>query len=190
MQQSNNIVDTVAKAVKYVKSPAFGGNMDFYPVAGQCQGGPLDLSTFETDADYSVDFNGRSKVEAKGAVVYRGAYAGETSNPGWELRAGVKPPALPSPKRAATVVWLSPTSGEAGSKVQIALSGADFTQQAAVGVSGSGVEVSNVTVESASRITAILRIAGGAAPTVRSLTVSAPSGISNPTSFRIRARRP
>src|SRR5579871_623763 len=76
--QSNNTVDSIARASKYVKSPSFDlGSMDFYPLAGQCQGGPIDLSDFQTNTDYSVDFNGTSKVEGKGAVVYRGVYAGE-----------------------------------------------------------------------------------------------------------------
>jgi len=190
MQQSNNVVDSVAKAPEYVKSPAFAGAMDFYPLAGQCQGGPLDLSNFDTDTDYSVDFNGTSKVEGKGATVYRGAYAGEGSNPGWGLRVGVKAPAPPAPKREATLVWLSPASGQAGSTVQLSLSGADFAPKATVAVSGTGVEISNVKVESTSRITATLRIAVGTASGVRGVTVSTPSGMSNAANFRINARKP
>jgi aryl-alcohol dehydrogenase-like predicted oxidoreductase len=123
IQQSDNVVAPVARAPAYVKSPAFAGAMDFYPLGGQCQGGPLDLSSFDTDTDFSLDFNGASKVAAKGAPVYRGAYAGEGSNPGWTLAAGMKAPAPPAPKRGGTVVWLSPASGQAGSTVQIALTG-------------------------------------------------------------------
>ena len=130
--------------------------MDFYPLAGQCQGGPLDLSSFDTDTDFSLDFNGTSKVRARFAGL-PGAYAGEGSNPGWTLAADMKAPAPPAPKRGATVVWLSPASGQAGSTVQIALTGTDFTPDATLAVSGSGVEVSNVKVESASRITATLK---------------------------------
>lgn len=190
MQQFNNVVDSVARAPVYVKSPAFSGTMDFYPLAGQCQGGSLDLSDFRTDTDYSVDFNGTSKVAVKGAVVYRGAYAGEGTNPGWELRAGVKAPAPPPPKRVATVVWLSPASGQAGSMVQLSLTGANFTPEATVAVSGPGVEVSNVKVDSATRITATLRIAAGTASGVRGVTVGTPSGNSNAANFRINAHRP
>ena len=190
IQQSDNVVAPVAKAPTYVKSPAFAGPMDFYPLAGQCQGGPLDLSNFDTDTDYSLDFNGASKVRAKGSPVYRGAYAGEGSNPGWTLAAGMKAPAPPAPKRGATVVWLSPASGQAGSTVQIALTGADFTPDATLEVSGSGVVVGDVKVESASRITATLRIAAGTASGVRGITVSTRSGPSNPANFRITARKP
>ncbi len=39
--------------------------MDFYPLAGKCQGGPIDLSDLHTDTDYSIDFNGRLKGQAK-----------------------------------------------------------------------------------------------------------------------------
>ena len=190
IQQSDNVVAPVAKAPEYVRSPAFAGAMDFYPLAGQCQGGPLDLSNFDTDTDFSLDFNGMSKVAAKGAPVYRGAYAGEGSNPGWSLSAGVKAPAPPAPKRGATVVWLSPSSGQAGSTVQIALTGADFAPESTLAVSGAGVEISDVKVESASRITATLKIAAGAAAGVRGITVSTPSGTSNPANFRINARKP
>jgi hypothetical protein len=190
MQQSNNVVDSVAKAPGYVKSPAFAGAMDFYPLAGQCQGGPVDLSSFDTDTDYTLDFNGTSKVESKGATVYRGAYAGEGRNPGWGLRVGAKAPAPPAPKRESTLVWLSPTSGQAGSMVQLSLSGADFAPEATVAVSGSGVEISNVKVESTTRITAIFRIAVGTASGVRGVTVSTPSDMSNAANFRINARKP
>jgi hypothetical protein len=137
-----------------------------------------------------MDFNGTSKVQAKGTVAYRGAYAGEGINPGWLLQAGVKGPSLPSPKRAATVVWLSPPSGPAGSTVQLRLTGADFTPESTLAVDGSGVEVSNVKVESATRITATLKIAAGASAGVRGITVGTPNGNSNAANFRITARRP
>jgi hypothetical protein len=190
IQQSDNVVAPVARAPEYVRSPAFSGAMDFYPLAGQCQGAPLDLSSFDTDTDFTVDFNGISKVASKGAAVYRGAYAGEGSNPGWSLSAGMKAPAPPAPKRGATVVWLTPSAGQAGSTVQIAVTGADFAPESTLAVSGPGVEISEVKVESASRITATLKIAAGAAPGVRGITVRAPTGTSNPANFRINARKP
>ena len=145
MRQSDNIGDSVAKAATYVRAPSFTlDSMDFYPLVGQCQGLPLDLSDFHTDTDYSVDFNHTPKVEAKGAVVYRGALAGEGSNPGGDLRSGVKAPAPPAPMQRATLVWLSPAGGRAGSNVQVTITGANFTTGATLAVSGSGVAVSNV----------------------------------------------
>jgi hypothetical protein len=110
IQKSNNLVDSLSNAPAYVKLPALTGPMDFYPLPGKCQGGPVDLSDFDADADYSVDFNGTPKVSAKGATVYRGAYAGEGSNAGWPLQAGVKVPVPPPPNRPATLVWLAPAS--------------------------------------------------------------------------------
>jgi hypothetical protein len=190
MRQSDNIVDSQENAARYVKSPSFAlGSMDFYPLVGKCQGQPLDLSDFHTDIDYSVDFNYTSKVEAKGAVVYRGALAGEGSNPGWELRAGVKAPIPPAPMRRASVVRLSPASGQAGSSVQVTVTGANFATEATLAVGGPGVKVSNVKVVSSTEITATFTIAPGASTGVRGVTVSMPSGNSNLASFRINPRR-
>jgi hypothetical protein len=70
------------------------------------------------------------------------------------------------------------------------LTGADFTPESTLAVDGSGVEVSNVKVESATRITATLKIAAGASAGVRGITVATPNGNSNAANFRITARRP
>jgi hypothetical protein len=189
IQKSNNLVDSLSNAPAYVKLPALTGPMDFYPLPGKCQGGPVDLSDFDADADYSVDFNGTPKVSAKGATVYRGAYAGEGSNAGWPLQAGVKVPVPPPPNRPATLVWLAPASGQAGSTVNLTLTGASFPPNATVGISGPGVEVSNVKIDGPTRITASLKIAAGATAGVRSVTVTTPSGSSNAANFRINARK-
>ena len=188
MLQSGNIVDSIEKASTYVKSPSFNwDSMDFYPLSGKCQGGPIDLSDVHTDSDYSVDFNGTPKVQAKGAVVYRGAYAGEAVNPGWQLQADVKPFIAPTPM--PTLVWLSLATGRAGSTLQVKLSGANFTTETTLAVSGPGIDINNVKVASATEITATLKIASGAAAGVRAITVSTPSGNSNPVNFRVRPRR-
>jgi len=190
MRQSDNIVDSVAKAPTYVKTPSFDlGSMDFYPLVGQCRGDPLDLSDFHTDLDYSVDFNGTPKVKTKGAVVYRGAYASEGGNPGWELRAGVKP-SIPSKQMPApTLVWISPISALAGSTVDVTLTGADFTTEAALAVSGSGIEVSNVKIVSTTQITATFTIASSTGLGSRGISVNTSSGNSNVANFRINARK-
>jgi hypothetical protein len=84
---SGNLVDVVANAGSYVTAPSLLlGQMDFFPLAGQCQGAALDLSPFVADADYDRDFNATSK----GGLTFRGAYAGEGANPGWHLDADVK----------------------------------------------------------------------------------------------------
>jgi hypothetical protein len=190
MQQSDNVIDSLAKAFMYVRSPSFGlDSMDFYPLAGQCQGAAIHLADFHSDVAYALDFNGTSKVKGKGAVVYRGAYAGEGSNPGWGLRAGIKPPAPPVPFPAATLVWLNPASGTPGTTVQVTLTGANFTPGATLAVSDPGIEVSNMKVASTTEITAAFKIG----PTVKSgasqVTVSTSSGKSNAAVFRTGTRR-
>ena len=85
--QRDNMVDTDANAGLYVVNPSLAlGEMDFYPLAGQCRGAPMDFSMFTGDVDYAYDFNGTDK----GDFTYRGAYAGEGDNPGWQLDAGKK----------------------------------------------------------------------------------------------------
>jgi hypothetical protein len=49
-------------------------------------GSPLDLSPFAGELDFDRDFNGRSKAGHS----FRGAYAGDGSNPGWRLSAQIK----------------------------------------------------------------------------------------------------
>ena len=77
---SDNITDTVANAAQYVNAPSFTlGAMDFYPRAGKATGTALDLSKFDGNSDYSLDFNGMDKGAT---ALFRGAYAGEGVNPG------------------------------------------------------------------------------------------------------------
>ncbi|NMB76989.1 MAG: hypothetical protein GYA21_17905 [Myxococcales bacterium] len=84
---SDNMTDAVANAGSYVVSPSLLlGAMDFYPLSGRCQGSALPLAQFAGDTDYDKDFNGTSK----GGWIFRGAYAGEGENPGWQLAAEVK----------------------------------------------------------------------------------------------------
>jgi hypothetical protein len=85
--QRDNIVDTPANAANHVVQPSYVlGSMDFYPKAGRLKGTALDLSKMTGHVDYNRDFNGT----AKGAFEYRGAYAGEGSNPGWKLTNAIK----------------------------------------------------------------------------------------------------
>ena len=85
--QRDNITDTVANAALYVKAPSTtAGAMDFYPLAGKATGTAIDLSAFDGDTDVGIDFNGRNK----GTFTFRGAYAGEGTNPGWPLNNTIK----------------------------------------------------------------------------------------------------
>lgn len=83
----DNIVDTAAHAGNYLKNPSLTlGAMDFYPLPGKCQGSPLDFSLFSASTEDTYDFNGNSK----GNNTFRGAYAGDGTNPGWALSEGIK----------------------------------------------------------------------------------------------------
>ncbi len=85
--ERDNTSDAVDQAHLYVSNPSLVlGEMDFYPLPGRCQGPALDLSAFADDTDHDRDFNSTSK----GAFTFRGAYAGEGENPGWQIDAGNK----------------------------------------------------------------------------------------------------
>jgi len=98
---SGNIAETVANATLHVKQPNTTlGSMDFYPLPGKCQGAALDLAPFAGHTDHALDFNGNPK----GTATFRGAYAGEGTNPGWQLDDAIKgqvssttPPPAPPP---------------------------------------------------------------------------------------------
>jgi len=107
LHSADNLTAPFANARTYVNSPSFElGAMDFYPRAGKCQGKAIDLRPFQKNADFGRDFNGTSKTQAKGAVVFRGAYAGDGANPGWQLQAAVKPSSGSSPQPLAQG-WLN-----------------------------------------------------------------------------------
>jgi hypothetical protein len=103
VNQSNNLVDTLANAANYVNRPSFQlGQTDFYPIPRKCRGTPIDLTGFSTDVAYNLDFNGMPKDTGCGVIFFslalalrrhrvRGAYAGEGTNPGWQLQLGIKP---------------------------------------------------------------------------------------------------
>jgi parallel beta helix pectate lyase-like protein len=84
---SDNLLFTVAEAPTVVAAPSLVlGQMDFYPLAGQAQGAPLDMAAVAAETDAAIDFNGT----ARGDYHFRGAYAGEGDNPGWQLDADLK----------------------------------------------------------------------------------------------------
>ena len=90
--ESDNMTDTVQNASNYVNAPSFElGVMNLYPLPGKVEGSPLNLAPFSQNVDYTLDFNGVPKDQFSGQRVFRGAYAGEGTNPGWKLQAGIKP---------------------------------------------------------------------------------------------------
>jgi hypothetical protein len=91
-QQLDNLTDSLDNAVNYVNFPTFTlGQMNFYPLPGTVEGTPLPLGEFSSQVDYNMDFNGVPKNQFSGKAVFRGAYAGEGTNPGWKVQAGIKP---------------------------------------------------------------------------------------------------
>ena len=188
INQSANIVDSLANALLYVRSPSFDpDSMDFSPLAGKCQGMPLDLSWFHGDQEYALDFEGRPKTEVKGAVVFRGAYAAEAVDPDWKLERNLKPPRAPSVNPSATLVWIEPRSVPGGASVNVEITGTNFKPGSEVSVNGAGVSVDAVTVVSDTRITARLTIARGVAG-ARSVSVKTVAGNSNSGALQIRSR--
>lgn len=93
--EADNVWDFESNAGLHVARPSVvPEEMDFFPLAGKLQGTPLDLSGFAGQTDRDRDFNG----ESKGTATFRGAYAGEGSNPGWPLQVGIKEEmSLPDP---------------------------------------------------------------------------------------------
>ncbi len=85
--QRDNITDSIDAASSYVANPSTVlGEMDLFPLQGACQGPAMDLAAFSQDADFDRDFNGTQK----GQYTFRGAYAGQGSNPGWSLDDNIK----------------------------------------------------------------------------------------------------
>jgi hypothetical protein len=84
----DNISDLLANAASYLSNPgaAIGSGLDLYPLPGMLSGpaiSPGDLSSYE---DWNRDFNGNPRPGT-----FRGAYAGEGANPGWQLALDLKP---------------------------------------------------------------------------------------------------
>ena len=86
----NNVIGSPSDGSPYFAAPSeLLGQMDFYPSTAcpGCSGTALDLLPFAGETAYNVDFNAGSK----GGFQFRGAYAGQGTNPGWRLQAGLKP---------------------------------------------------------------------------------------------------
>ncbi len=80
---------------------------------------------------------------------------------------------------------LLPSSATVGTSKNVTITGTNFTSDATVGVSGSGVSVSNVNVVSATQITATFTITAGATSGARNVTVATVSGASNAVPFTL-----
>ncbi len=146
-QQRDNVTDSVANAVNHVAQPSTVlGEMDFYPLPGRAQGPALDYpAPLLEHRHYDQDFN----ATGKGAFTFRGAYAGEGGNPGWQLagtrKAGgpgssgdTTPPSIPTDVSASAVgdsaielAWTPSSDTESGvSRYKVYRDGAPVAQPA------------------------------------------------------------
>src|SRR5215468_4254257 len=71
---------------------------------------------------------------------------------------------------------VTPNQGAAGTTVSVAINGSGFVAGSTVSLSGTGVAASNVSLASATQLTATLTIAAGAPLGARDLTVTNPNG--------------
>jgi len=88
---------------------------------------------------------------------------------------------------APTLTALTPNSGTQGSAVNVTLTGTNFVSGASISIVGSGVAASNVTLVSATQITATFTVAAGATPGADNVTVSTTGGTSNAVGFTVNA---
>ena len=82
---------------------------------------------------------------------------------------------------------IAPNSGTQGTTVTVTLNGSNFQPGAKVAIGGSGVSATNVTVVSATQITASLTIGATAATGAHSVTVTTSAGTSAAQSFTVTA---
>ena len=183
---SDNITGTLENAPTYVRSPSFEPSAaDFYPLPGKCQGAPIDLTMFQSDEDYTVDFNGMPNDAGQGrGSLSRLPMQAKWKNAGWQLDIGPKPPYPPRPK-TPRVIWIGSTA-QPGGRTELTLTEANFTDGAAVvTISSGGIRVAEITVNSKTEIAAKLVITAGAASGAREITVTTPMGPSNTFKFRL-----
>src|SRR5262249_55195531 len=89
------------------------------------------------------------------------------------------------------VFAITPNSGGTGTIVNVTLTGTNFVSGATVAISPSpGITVSNITVASATSITATFAIAPNASQGLYNVTVSTPKGISGVMTFNVVFRGP
>ena len=86
--QSDNVTNTYNNAANYLVNPtAAPGLLDLFPLANNLlMGAALDTTTFQAFQDWDRDFN---IVQHTG--LFRGAYSGQGTNPGWLPKLERKP---------------------------------------------------------------------------------------------------
>lgn len=85
--QQYNITDSYANSASYLNNPTGNvGTLDLYPKNNMLTDVTISNSLFSGFTDSDRDFNGDIKN-----WIFRGAYSGEGTNPGWVLRIEEKP---------------------------------------------------------------------------------------------------
>ena len=83
----DDVTDTYANAGNYINSPSTTlSSLDLYPKAGKLTGTLTSNTLFTGFTDYDKDFNGNIYN-----WIYRGAYSGSGTNPGWHLKLAIRP---------------------------------------------------------------------------------------------------
>jgi hypothetical protein len=86
---------------------------------------------------------------------------------------------------APTVTAISPNSGSAGASVPVTLTGTNLNSDLVINA-GSKVAVSNVTVVSATQVTATFTVASGTSGTTANVTVTTAGGTTGPQAFTVQ----
>jgi len=109
-----------------------------------------------------------------------------------QAASGVSPSAVGTATVTATapspvLSSIAPNSGTQGTGVPVTLNGSNFQPGATVAIGGSGVTATNVTIVSATQITASFTIGATAATGARSVTATTGAGTSAAQSFTVTA---
>lgn len=97
--QQANITGSYASATTYLNAPTAAiGSLDLFPKAGQLSGPAVDITQFISFIEGDREFNGDVRTG-----IYRGAYDGEGSNPGWRPALAIKPASGGPPSPSITL---------------------------------------------------------------------------------------
>jgi len=86
---------------------------------------------------------------------------------------------------APTLTTVSPNSGTQGQTVAVTLTGTNFAAGCTIGLTGTGITISNTTVASSTQITASFALGATAAAGAQNVTVTCPGGTTNAQTFTV-----
>ncbi len=88
--------------------------------------------------------------------------------------------------KAAVLTSIAPNTGARGASIPVTLTGTGLTGTTAITVSGTGVTVSGITVVNDTTVTATFTITATATLSARTVSVTAPGGVSNTVTFTVQ----